>query len=229
MSYESQKSLNKIKCQTLLPSIISKSKTVALSSWSSNINSSKSCFASNENFYDFEDKKNSTTQMSEKRFDSLRSDDTRSTIRPSTSVSLPSKVKENQNLIGDRVKNPSCPIMLPKPAVSSQIPSNPRHIIKVQSLSSDKTQHSNEEAINSDLSPISIVLNSSTTNSNLEYFINLASNPFTTKFEIIGPKQASGSNHLKNTFSSEPKSNLKNSSSTNLINKKVMDFFKKDF
>lgn len=104
--------------------------------------------------------------------------------RPSTSISLPIKGKEYSKN-SNQVKNPSCPII-----------SRSAKQIKVKSLSPETKESQQDlycEDDNSDLNPISILINSpsayngQTTNSNLDYFINLAANPFTTKYEIIGP------------------------------------------
>lgn len=107
--------------------------------------------------------------------------------RPLTSISLPSKVK-NEKAISNKLKNPSCPA----------IPATPKRII-VRSQSPLSTEDSIQSELdlddeaNFDLNPIAIVINAPTTktSSNLDYFISMASNPFTTKYEIIGPSSKS--------------------------------------
>ena len=221
MSNGSQNTLNRLKNQPqpqLLPSAIPKSKVLGFSNWSSNISVRKNFNDDNNSFFDPNDTMKLTKQMSDECYDNTY---TKTTNRPSTSVSLPSKVKEEEKAqyqLGDRAKNPSCPVIVPTPAISSQTLS-----IKVKSITSDATQTSsvstNECVANSDLNPISIVLSSPTTNSNLEYFINLASNPFTTKFEVIGSEKAYDS---KRFFSHESsKLPVKSSSTLNLNTKQV--------
>ena len=106
--------------------------------------------------------------------------------RPFTSISLPSKIKNEQEeepIVQKLNKNhPSCPII----------------------NKSSSTLTPSEANIYDDYDN-SFLISKTATNSNLDHFINLASNPFTTKFEF--------------TASSKKKSlTIKSTSSNNIVN-----------
>ena len=136
--------------------------------------------------------------------------------RPPTARSLPSKVPSEENdTTSGRLKNPSCPNILPPLAKLINVSTLDKDNSNLNDLNKqNETEKSlNKLSISSSISqkpsvPCSLITsNSPGSKSNLDYFLDITSNPFTTKFEIIGTEnrnQRSPFNNNKQKFGAKP-------------------------